>query len=143
MAAQSPVMKEKWIGQYVYGNGYPEDMIGRAVEFEIEWTNTDGNIKGTCIDEESKDVFDTPATIEGFIDDKVISFIKKYPGYWEIDESGRDIVDMNKPSSEIHYSGLWMNGQYEGDWEIATSYVLENGDILETFCAGTWVLNRI
>ena len=47
--------------------------------FEIEWTIIDGIIKGICVDDEGKKVFEEPATISGFIDNDMISFLKKIP----------------------------------------------------------------
>ena len=35
-------MNEKWTGHYVYGEGYPDNLYGQAVQFDIEWTNSSG-----------------------------------------------------------------------------------------------------
>lgn len=44
-------MNEKWNGHYIYGEGYPDNLYGQAVRFDIKCTNDDGSLTGTCIDE--------------------------------------------------------------------------------------------
>lgn len=134
-------MIERLKGQYTYGEPYPDDLKGKSVPFEIEWTLEDGIIKGTCVDDEGKKIFDEPATIHGFIDNGIISFIKKYPKYWIVDENGVNKV-LDKPAPpEIHYSGIVVNGGFEGDWGMTVAHKLENGTIEEYRCTGTWTLN--
>ncbi|MBX3240781.1 MAG: hypothetical protein KIT80_23180 [Chitinophagaceae bacterium] len=95
-------MIEKLIGQYTYGEPYPDNLKGKSVPFEIEWSLVDGVIKGICVDDEGKEVFDKPATIAGFIDNGIISFIKKYPKYWDIDDKG-----IIRVLDEYECTGTW------------------------------------
>jgi hypothetical protein len=133
-------MTEKLKGHFVYGEPYPDPIKGTSVSFEVEWTLIDGIINGICVDDEGKKVFDTPASIRGFIDDNTISFIKKYPKYFEIDETGNTRISDELPAPEIHYYGLIIDNHFEGDWTITTEYVLENGEIEYYDCTGTWTL---
>lgn len=135
-------MEEKLKGHYVYGEPYPGHLRGTSVPFEVEWTLIDGIINGICVDDESKKVFDTPASIRGFIDNGIISFIKKYPKYWEIDETGKARVSDELPPPEIHYYGLSIDNHFEGDWTITAAYMLENGGIEYYDYTGTWTLFR-
>lgn len=135
-------MTEKLIGQYTYGESYPDDLKGKSVPFEIEWTLTDGVIHGTCLDDEGKNVFDAPSTINGFIDNGIISFIKKYPKFWDIDEKGVTRIYDELPPPEIHYSGVVHENRFEGEWEMTVAYILENGEIDQFECTGTWTMNR-
>ena len=51
----------KWIGEYVYGHSYEEEMRGKCVKFsmELQW---DGElIKGSSVDEETKEIFSEPS----------------------------------------------------------------------------------
>ncbi|MES2430757.1 MAG: hypothetical protein V4556_07445 [Bacteroidota bacterium] len=135
-------MIEKLSGQYTYGEPYPDNMKGTSVPFEIEWSLIDGIISGTCVDDKGKEVFNEPATINGFVDEGIISFIKKYPKYWEIDEDGVSRVFDHLPPPEIHYSGVLVDNHFEGDWEMIATYILENGEIEQLDCTGTWTLYR-
>jgi hypothetical protein len=136
-------MTEKLIGKYTYGEPYPDNLKETSVRFEIEWTLNDGVINGTCVDDEGKKVFDEPSTIIGFIDNGIISFIKKYPKYWDIDENGVTRVFDEPPPYEIHYSGVAVDNRFEGEWEMTVAYILENGEIDQFECTGTWTMSRL
>jgi hypothetical protein len=132
-------MNQKWNGHYVYGEGYPDNLYGQAVPFDIEWTNNDGSLTGTCTDEVTAKYYkDRPASIQGFIDGSTISFIKQYPCYCTIDEAGNVTLYENQPASEIHYSGTWIDDHFEGEWEISMIYITEDGYPQEHVCMGTW-----
>ena len=135
-------MTEKWIGSYVYGDAYPEAMKGSSIPFVIEWTINDGILTGTCVDDETKDYYTQPATIQGFIDNGVISFIKKYPCYCSTDDEGNITLDENRPAAEIHYSGMAVENHYEGEWEINMTFVDEYGMLQEYDWTGTWFLYK-
>jgi hypothetical protein len=102
-------MTEKLKGQYTYGEPYPDSIKGKSMRFEIEWKIIDGIIKGICVDDEGKEIFEAPATISGFVDNGVISFLKKYPKYWDIDDKGIVRLLDRPPAPEIHYSGVFVN----------------------------------
>lgn len=135
-------MKETLNGQYTYGELYPDNLKGVSVPFVIEWLLIDGIIEGTCVDEEGKEIFDQPASIMGFIDNGIISFIKQYPKHWEVDDGGFVRVSDDIPPSEIHYSGIWIDDHFEGEWEITVSYVSEYGRLEQFDCTGTWTLYK-
>lgn len=135
-------MTEKWTGHYVYGEGYPENLYGQSVPFHIEWTNIDGSLTGTCTDEIVEKYYDTPATIQGFVEGEMISFIKQYPCFCAVDEEGNVTLYKDKPASEIHYSGTLVNDHWEGEWEISMMYVMEDGYVQEYVCSGTWTLYK-
>lgn len=135
-------MTEKWVGNFVYGEPYPDDVKGVSVPFYVEWTNVDGVLTGTCTDDETKMYFDRPSTIQGFVEGEVISFIKRYPCYWTVDEAGEVIIYEREPSMDIHYSGTFVDGHYEGEWEMTIAYKTEEGFPKEYDCTGTWVLYR-
>jgi hypothetical protein len=135
-------MTEIWKGQFTYGNTYPKGIRGTSVDFTTEWTLDDGIIKGVCIDEESKKFLDTHSTINGFVEGITISFIKKYPCLWEEDESGKATIFKHIPSPEIHYSGLFTDGRFEGDWEVEISHKDANGFHDNYILSGTWYLYK-
>ena len=132
----------KWAGEYVYGEEYGEPISGRRIPFEIEMTCTNGHIKGTCVDDESKHFLPEPASIEGFIKDNSISFIKRYSSYWQHNADGKHQVFPKLPSKEIHYAGLYSNGKFEGNWDVKMTFSQDNGDDYESNGAGTWYMSK-
>jgi len=120
-----------WIGKYIYGNDYPDDVKGTEVSFTIEMTLTDGVVKGKCMEEDHNGYSPGEASIEGFIEDGIISFIKKYTHY--------STEEFNHP---IHYSGSYESGRFTGDWEIEASYIDATGAISTYFSEGTWTMQK-
>lgn len=135
-------MTEKWVGNYVYDEPHPEGTKSIPVPFYVEWTIVDGILTGTCTDDETKMHFDRPSTIQGFIEDEVISFIKRYPCSWNADETGNVILYEREPPIDIHYSGTLVDDHYEGEWEMTIVYKTEDGFPQEYDCIGTWSLYK-
>jgi hypothetical protein len=136
-------MNEKWTGHYVYGEGYPDNLYGQAVRFDIKWINDDGSLTGTCTDEITEKHYNhRPATVKGFIEGSLISFIKQYPCLCTIDEAGNVTLYENQPAHEIHYSGTLINDHFEGEWEISMVCITEGGYPQEYICMGTWALYK-
>lgn len=135
-------MTENWTGEYTYVEGYPEELKGKSVVFKLIISNTEGEIIGTCTDDEADKVFTEPATIKGFIDNNIISFIKKYPYHWETDEDGNSIVFENTPSVEIHYYGNFQNGRFSGDWDMSMDVMTEDEKWMPFTCEGTWSMEK-
>ena len=133
----------KWAGEYVYGEEYGEPISGKRIPFEINMTCTDGHVKGNCVDDDSKHFLPEPATIEGFIKQNSISFIKKYPCLWQIDDQGKPRFFPKLPSQEIHYAGLYSDGKFEGGWEVVMTLSKENGDAFEYTGTGSWHMYKV
>jgi hypothetical protein len=132
----------KWVGQYIYGENYPDGVKDMAVEFTIEMVANAGIVKGTCIDEQSKHLFEKPATIEGTIRNNVITFVKRYPHYWDIDENKRITQTPELPSQEIHYTGKFENNTFLGEWERMVMCANDKGDVYESISSGKWIMKR-
>ncbi len=128
-----------WVGYYTL---YYENNISKDYAFKINMQVLDGVLKGTCVDDESLVVFDEPATVEGFIEENFISFIKKYPHAWAMDENGGALKFEDVPSHEIHYAGNFENGAFSGYWEISIEAIDENGEISNTDLQGTWRMQK-
>jgi len=56
-------MIDKWTGFYTYEAGYPYEQRSKPFVFYLDWVIDNGIIKGTCVDEESKNLFTAPAQI--------------------------------------------------------------------------------
>jgi hypothetical protein len=107
----------EWQGHFSYGDGYKENE-GKFEDFVMNMNVINGEIKGFCTDGNKQS--DNPATINGFIIDMFIGFIKKYPIRYVIDEKGITHKEANKPSYSIAYSGLYdhLTDSFKGIWRI-------------------------
>ncbi len=135
-------MVRKWTGEYTYGEEFIQVAPKKPTRFVIEFTEENGTIKGSCIDEDTKEVFDKPATIDGYMEGGIINFVKTYPCYCEWDvESNKPRVFEDIPSQNIQYVGWLVDDQhYEGDWEYSVTYIHPNGSEEEFTCRGKWKL---
>ena len=132
----------KWTGEYIYGEGYPASIRGKKVMFEIDMTLDNGLLRGHCTDDEATPHFKQPAVIEGSVCENSISFIKRYPYYWQNeDEAGPRFIP-KLPSQEVHYSGIFIDDRFEGEWEITTFFVDEEGEPFAYRGNGHWHMKK-
>jgi hypothetical protein len=130
----------KWTGRYSYGAEY----IGiPPVPFELDMTVLNGNVQGECRDDETKHHFDRPATIEGTLQDNQITFIKKYPWFWDHDQHNKPRFFPKLPAREVRYTGRFENGKFTGEWLISSLYTDESGQVLEYRGTGTWEMTKV
>ncbi len=139
----------QWKGRYVYGNGYEEHVQGKAVEFLLEILEDDDLIRGTCIDDETKNLFKTPATIEGTFENNTIVFYKTYPLVFDLDDDDKAFIAEYETPPSIQYSGILKQRIYsktlyfEGTWEISGSYLAEDGKAEYYELEGKWRMNKV
>ncbi len=117
-----PINREVWIGSFWYEL---ENDLGEFKEIEVTWTLTidvdDGSFKGVRIDEETKDLFGTEVSVNGFKEGDEISFVVKYPfNYYSDDLTGDLIALSDQPHPGAKYFGTWNSGEkkYEGRWTV-------------------------
>ena len=137
-----PNFSGHWKGAYVYGEPYTNSIKGTKIAFEMELTVTDGKVTGTCVDDETKTFFDTPSSIEGVINNTTIHFVKRYPCFFSYAEGSELVLFPKLPSHEIHYSGLFENGQFSGSWEFKISYDLDAAGEMDYIGKGEWYMTR-
>ena len=132
-----------WKGFYEYGVGYVLPHFGKRVEMEISFVADDSNnITGRVTETPSKFSVDAVATIKGFIDEDLISFIKTYPFRPEISEDGSNLL--KEGTLDIQHTGhldIENNAMY-GDWLIEDYYIDEEGLNVEDYLTGIWFLER-
>lgn len=139
----------QWKGRYVYGNGYEERIQGKSVEFLLEISEHDDIIKGTCIDDETKNLFKTPASIEGTFEDNTIVFYKTYPLVHDVDEDDEAFITEYETPPSIQYSGILKQRlisktlYFEGTWEITGSFISENGTAEYYELEGKWRMDKL
>lgn len=137
----------KWIGQYTYGKGY-EGVTQASCPFEMDLVHDGFALKGTCFEEQFKDVLKAPATIEGSFENKAISFIKKYPSMMVLDQDGQASADHDNTGTPIHYTGRltkkWFPRRYifTGQWSMNESLDLGGGISKYVTLSGTWSMER-
>ena len=132
----------KWVGAYTYGEEYDEPTIrGKTVAFEMDLTVVKGIIKGECRDDEATVRFEQPSTIEGSVIDDTISFIKRYPHYWQNEKNGPRFLP-KLPSQVISYSGRFVHDRFEGEWEIVTTLIDAQGEPIAFKGVGSWFMKK-
>jgi len=131
-----------WRGKYVFGNGYGANVTGRSVSFDIELTCVDGLLSGYCIDEHHRKLVEKPATLEGYVEDDRIFFIKYYPHAIVVDEGGNVLNFPDESSQQIHYMGHSDKGQFSGTWEASTLEKAMDGTYYEIYGEGTWSMKK-
>lgn len=133
----------KWTGEYVYGDVYKAPIKGITVAFELEMTVTSGIVKGNCTDDEFRHHFKSPATIEGVVKENTITFVKKYPCMFNIDDDGKITLFPKLPSHEIHYSGHYADGKFSGAWKVTLPYAAEDDTDVFDARQGEWQMQKV
>jgi hypothetical protein len=131
-----------WRGKYIFGNGYGANLTGRSVSFDVELTCVDGLLSGYCIDEHQRKLVEKPATLEGYVEDDRIFFIKYYPHAIVVDEGGNVLNLPDESSQHIHYMGRADKGQYSGTWETSSLEKALDGTYYEVYGEGTWLMKK-
>lgn len=119
-----------WEGYYLYGDGYRETLKGQKTNFSLQMKVSNGEIKGTSIDENKQE--DNPAKVYGLILSTFINFHLEYPIRYFFDKNNEVQKDKSK-SYSIVYTGLFdiLNENFRGIWNI------EN-----TKCWGEWFMKK-
>ena len=105
-------------------------------------------MSGTCNDDYTKQLFKTPATIDGSFEENRIYFIKRYPSLLTIDKNGQTIIIPDEPSLSIQYAGYLRKGfltkkiYFEGEWSIDGSFLDENGNANYFSSSGRWKMTK-
>jgi hypothetical protein len=131
----------KWTGTYTYGDEYDESVRGKSVDFELNISIVNGVIKGECFDAEASGHFEKPAIIEGTMVNNTINFVKRYPYYWQHEKGGQRFLP-KLPSQEINYSGRFENDRFEGEWEIITTLIDAQGELISYKGVGRWFMKK-
>ncbi len=136
---------QKWKGTFNYRDGYEDSEQYKEVEFIMEITLSENSFVGISTDSESKNVFDQPATVKGFIDDEKINFIMKYPCAYFKDESGKITLNRLAEHPEIQYLGFFDSSKssVRGNWEIIEYEEKYLDGYIEEISNGEFVMKKI
>jgi hypothetical protein len=141
------IISGKWTGKYIYGENYVEELRGKAVAFQMELFYDGDLVTGTCIDEETKDLFSKPAKITGTFENNTILFFKSYPDVTGLVSASRLIAEEFNAAS-IEYTGIlkkkFFSGRrfFEGTWQINGSFLDKNGVANYYELDGTWIMKK-
>ena len=132
-----------WQGFYEYGSGYELPYFGQRVNIKASITDLNGSFTGEI--EEDGSVFSVKleATIQGFIEDGFISFVKKYSKKPIIIEHSTTI-NYESGSLEIEHEGIVdaQNNSIYGNWFIIETITDEFGTF-ENSSQGIWLLTKL
>lgn len=133
----------KWIGFYEYGLGYELPYFSQRVKYQIEITSEGQDIIGTTSEEKSEFSVDSKATIKGFVDDDLVSFIKTYPIKSIIDEDD-NLIKLSKGEQLIHHTGFLDREQMTmyGLWTIELHTLEKNEHYEPQQVEGIWLLKK-
>lgn len=138
----------KWKGTYTLGKSYGNALAGKTVDFVMDLTINDGQIKGTCQDlGEIEEAFDKPASIEGSFTNGKIVFTKRYPGRLEVEEKNYYAYS-EVPSADIVYKGVLKTKffsrrkYYKGTWSIESQYYTEDNKEIIIKTEGVWKMQK-
>jgi hypothetical protein len=139
-----------WKGQYVYGEGYPTEFIGRTEYFEFDIVDNNGAISGTCMDPVVKSKEGNESYILGSFRDNQLNFKKRYRFHLVVDESGFVMDDNNDVKFDgVDYTGrsykrFWSRRiRFSGEWSITSQYTDENGLLQSFICKGSWKMKKV
>lgn len=107
-----------WEGYYEYGQGFRAPLFGSRREFQLTLRSKSGQLEGSSVDEDHAG----QASVWGFVDRELISFIKKFP---------------DRPAQDIHFTGFFDAGEvsFTGTWVIDEG----NGKIF----SGSWAMVKL
>ncbi len=135
----------QWVGHFVYGPEYGEEMHGEKVLFRLFLDEfSSGQFKGTSVDVEGFAANLDTAIISGYLENDYISFTKEYPKHFLIDDGGNKMEDFSNPRPRLSYSGYYDSRlkKFSGQWELwANEELAGEGSNVEIF-TGSWEMTK-
>lgn len=142
---EEEAVEEIYKGAWFYREGTFNNEEIIQIPFRMNVKIYEGIFKGTSEDEETKDIFDEPVKVRGFIEGNHISFIKTYPKNYELLEDGTPKVIKNSGPHEVTYDGSWdpKTQNWKGEWEVLLGEE-KVGDAYDMeFYMGDWELKKL
>ncbi len=135
----------QWQVFFKYGKEYGEYVDGNEVEFRLFIEQYSKNaFVGRAIDWEGIGANGEVSVIKGFIDGNLISFIKQYNTYLELDESGASKEHDDEAPTIVTYEGLFnrATNSFTGRWEISRDIAPVGENWIEEVITGTWRMKK-
>ena len=133
-----------WNGELTFGEENGPDLQNKKKNFRLVIEEDDGDIRGECTDTGGTGVIPEPASINGFLDEDMISFIKMYPAFYIIDPKGEIKLIAEKEPPEFNFSGYYNaeTDAFEGDWHVVFEIRQLTFGFAEYALSGTWCMKR-
>src|SRR4030042_5234380 len=133
-----------WLGELTYGEEYGQDLQNKKMNFKLILEEKDGDITGECHDTDGTGVIPEPASINGFVEEDMISFVKQYPAFYILNQTGEVIMIPDRDPPEFNYSGYYNaeNDAFEGDWHVVFEIKQLTFGFAEYALSGTWNMKR-
>ena len=141
----SRTLTGQWFGYFSYGPEYGEKLEGERVIFSLLITEVFNNkFKGKCIELEGIGASTEVSHIEGFIENKFISFKKEYSAYFTIDEFGNEERYEPLLHPRLSYTGSFNepNETFSGNWEIISNETPAGDGTFVDIFTGHWEISR-
>lgn len=138
-------IRGEWKGFYEYGAGYTLPQFGKRVNITVFFEGSNDSFKGYVTEDLSEHSVDLKATIKGFIDKDLISFVKTYPQKPLIVQEGNSEKTMKKGILEIEHEGYvdLKNNSVYGEWGIYENLMDKNGSYESQANYGIWLLKKV
>jgi len=135
----------EWYGEQTYEDDHRPELKDKKMSFRLSLSENDGDISGECVDTEGTGFVSETASITGFIDADVISFVKQYPGFYFINYQAEVEKDEGKEPAEINFSGTYNaeNDSFEGDWHVIYQVKQLTFGFAEQLVSGSWFMKRV
>jgi hypothetical protein len=133
-----------WKGYYEYGAGYSLPQFGERVEISASFQGNNDKFIGTIKEKPSEHSVPMDATVQGFTENDLISFIKRYPKVPRLKEFGSSEIELESGQLEIEHVGT-IDSDYNciyGTWSITENISDELG-VYEDTVYGTWLLKKV
>lgn len=135
----------QWFGFYSYGPEYGDYLDGQKVTFSFLIERASGHtFRGKCIELEGPGASVDISTIEGALDNNVISFRKEYVSQYDIDEFGKTVIAEPAISNRLFYKGRYdeSSAVFSGSWEIWREYEMYDGTVATDLFTGHWEMSK-
>lgn len=133
-----------WTGKLIYLTGVDENAKGKEMQFKVAIYEKDGEVTGKSVDIKGHGFVPEEASIEGFIEDDMISFIKKYPACYEPDGNGNMVKVEDREPYEINFSAIYdkENNKFSGSWDMLIKSHQIGFSFYDEMIAGEWEMQK-
>ncbi len=135
----------QWFGCFTYGPEYGDLLDGQSVSFSLLINQVFNNkFKGQTIELEGIGTSEEIARVEGFIENRFISFVKEYRNNGLIDEHGNLLPSDDKSGNRVLYNGNYIQTEkkFIGTWEVWANEEPFGDGMFVSLSTGTWEISR-
>jgi len=129
----------RWKGQYVFDQE-PGMPAGSAHDFSFDLSaDEEGSFTGTCFEPSVNELFREDVTVEGFVDEKLISFVKRYPCLLLFDQYKGYMAVPEEEHPDVEYEGEFDDDSKSYKGTLAMYHRYDGADYVQQ---GTWWMKR-